>query len=192
MSEVNYYDFKLAIMKVWDNPNEIDKSMYYSIAISILLTAGVCLAALFYIDFKNDTIENALPIIFEQAFNNNSGKYITGLSLVFMIVTTFLGYLATTRYIYKLPFDFLKDGASGNVSIVSILLVTLLAGLAILINSTSSLVEFSDLALIITLLLVSTSAFIDKYKKEEFSVIDGVSSGGFLFVLGLAIQKHFF
>ena len=25
MSEVNYYDFKLAIMKVWDNPEEIDK-----------------------------------------------------------------------------------------------------------------------------------------------------------------------
>ena len=27
MCEVNYYDFKLAISKVWDNPEEIDKLM---------------------------------------------------------------------------------------------------------------------------------------------------------------------
>ena len=179
------------------NGSDVDKSMYYSIIISIILTAGVCLACLYYIDFKNDIIENALAIIFDRGILNGSGKYITALSLIFMVVTTFLGYLATTRYLYTIPedikgFDFIrKDGVSGNVSAISILLVTILAALAILINSISSLVEYTDIALIIVLLLVSSSAFIDKYKNNNISFIDGASSAGFFSVLILIIQKHF-
>ena len=178
------------------NGSDVDKSMYYSIIISIILTAGVCLACLYYIDFKNDTIENALAIIFDRGILNGSGKYITTLSLIFMIITTFLGYLVTTRYLYTIPedikgLDFIKDGNSGNVSAISILLVTILAALAILINSTISLVEYTDIALIIVLLLVSSSVFIDKYKHSNISVIDGASSAGFVSVLILIIQKHF-
>jgi hypothetical protein len=175
-----------------NNGSDIDKSMYYSIIISIILTAGACLAGLYYLDFKTDFIENALAIIFERGLLNNSGKYITALSLIFMVITTFLGYLATTRYIYKLPFDFVKDGNNGNVSSISIILVSLFALFAILINSTASLVEYSDIALIVTLVLVSSSAFVDKYtKKSEISFIDGGSSLGFIGVLLLAIQKNF-
>jgi hypothetical protein len=179
------------------NASDVDTATYYSVIISILLTLGVCLACLYYIDFKNDAIENALAIIFDRGILNGSGKYITGLSLIFMVVTTFLGYLATTRYLYTLPEDIKvlefirKDGFSGNVSAISILLVTLFAGLAILINSTISLVEYTDIALIIVLLLVSSATFIDKYKNSTVSVIDGASSIGFLSILILTIQKHF-
>jgi len=176
------------------NGSDIDKSMYYSIIISIILTAGVCLAALYFIDFKNDKIENILAIIFDRGILNNSGKYITMISLIFMVITTFLGYLATTRYLYKLPedlkgLDFIKDNSNGNVSTISILLVTLFATLAILINHTSKLVEYTDIALITVLLLVSTSVFVDKYKKEEVSIIDGISSTGFLSVLILILFR---
>jgi len=172
-----------------NNGSDIDKSMYYSIIISIILTAGVCLAALYFIDFKTDNIANTLAIIFDRGVLNNSGKYITALSLIFMIVTTFLGYLATTRYVYALPEDFKKDSIDGNVSSISILLVTLFTGLAILINHTSKLVEYTDIALIIVLLLVSSSVFIDKYKKTEISIIDGASTTGFLAVLILTLVR---
>ena len=174
------------------NPSDIDKSMYYSIIISIILTIGVCLGCLYYIDFKNDNIENALALIFDRGILNNSGKYITTLSLIFMLITSFIGFLATTRYLYTLDgFDFLKDDNKDNVSSMSILLISLLCGLGILINNTISLVEYTDIALIIVLLLVSSSAFIDKYNKKEINIIDGASSVGFISVLVLAIQKHF-
>ena len=170
------------------NPSNIDKSMYYSIIASIILTIGVCLACLYYIDFKNDKMENALALIFDRGILNGSGKYITTISLIFMIVTSFVGYLATTRYLYRLE-DF--DGStSGNVSTISILLITLFTGLAILINNTISLVKYTDIALIIVLLLVSSSAFIDKYNKKEINIIDGASSAGFLSVLILAIYNR--
>jgi magnesium-transporting ATPase (P-type) len=171
------------------NPSNIDKSMYYSIIVSIILTIGVCLACLYYIDFKNDKIENALALIFDRGILNGSGKYITTISLIFMIVTSFVGYLATTRYLYRL--EGFNGNTSGNVSTISILLITLFTGFAILINNTISLVEYTDIALIIVLLLVSSSAFIDKYNKKEINIIDGASSAGFLSVLILAIQNHF-
>ena len=180
------------------NSSDVDTATYYSVIISILLTLGVCLACLYYIDFKNDAIENALAIIFDRGILNGSGKYITGLSLIFMVVTTFLGYLATTRYLFRLPeilkeqgFDFIKGDNNNNISAISILLVTFFTSLAILINSTMSLVEYTDIALIIVLLLVSSATFIDKYKNSTISVIDGASSAGFLTILILTIQKHF-
>jgi len=180
------------------NSSDIDKSMYYSIIISIILTLGVCLACLYYIDFKNDNIENALALIFDRGILNGSGKYITGISLIFMVLTTFLGYLATTRYLYSIPEDFenhsldfiRNDGISGDVSSISIILVSLFSGFAILINSTSSLVEYTDIALIIVLLLVSSAVFIDKYKNDKISIIDGASSIGFISVLLVTIQKY--
>jgi hypothetical protein len=178
------------------NGSDIDKSMYYSILFSIILTLGVCLAFLYYIDFKNDMIENALAITFDRGILNGSGKYIKGLSLHFMVVTTFIGFLATTRYLYSLPEDvkgleFIKGDDKGNVSRMSILLVTLFAGMAIFINQIIHLVEYTDIGLITVLLLVSSATFIDKYKNSQINIIDGVCSIGFLSVLILAIQKHF-
>ena len=169
------------------NSSDIDKSMYYSIIISILLTAGTCLAFIYYLDFKNDSIDNALAVLFGKVFSN-SGKYIIGfLSLLLMVVTTFLGFLATTRYLYSLTksLEVLGTGedSKNNVSPMSIAVVFILCALAILINHTNILVELSDISLIVTLLLVASSTFIDKYKNDNVSLIDLGTSIGFLYVL---------
>jgi hypothetical protein len=52
-------------------------------------------------------------------------------------------------------------------------------------------VELSDIALIITLLLVSSSAFYERFQKGVMPITDGLTSGGLLGILGLTIQKHF-
>ena len=114
-----------------------------------------------------------------------------------MLTTTFIGYLATIRYAYGLPeqipeLNFIKEGGDGKVSHISILIIAILCMLAIFINQTTSLVELSDVALIITLLLVSVSAFYEKYQKGWAPVADGLTSGGLLGILGLTINKHFF
>jgi hypothetical protein len=48
------------------------------------------------------------------------------------------------------------------------------------------------MALIICLLLVSSSACYNKFKEGVMPITDGLTSGGLLGILGLTIQKHFF
>lgn len=180
------------------NPKDVDTSMYISILISTLLIAGVCLAGIVYIsDFNTTNVNDIIATIFEKAFNKHVGFYVGIIAIICMLTTTFIGYLATIRYIYglsdKIPYlNFIRDGGNGNVSHVSILLISTLCMLAIFINQTTSLVELSDISLIITLLLVSMSAFYEKFQKGYVPVTDGLTSGGLFGILGLTIKKHFF
>jgi len=180
------------------NEKDINSSIYISLAISILLIGGLCLAAVTYIrDFKTINVDDIVADIFEKIFNKGVGKVISYFAILCMIISTFLGFLATIRYTYslsdKIPFlNFVKDGGDGNVSHISILIIALLCLFAILINQTTSLVELSDVALIITLLLVSSASLYENYKEGSIPIIDGLTSGGLLGILGLTVKKHFF
>jgi len=160
--------------------------------------AGLSLAAITLIpSFKSINVNDIVADIFEKTLNHGSGKYITVIALIFMIGSTFLGFLSTVRYVYGIPknikfLDFLRINGDGHVSPRSIILTSILCLASIFINQVSSLVELADVGLIIVLLLVASSAFIDKYKEGNISYIDGLTSGGFLTVLGLTINKHFF
>lgn len=181
-----------------NNNKDIEKSMYLSILISVIFTVGICLAAVAWVhDFRNIDINNIIAYIYDKTLHHNAGKYISFISLIFMIGTTFLGFLSTVRYIYGIPkdikyFEFLREGGDGHVSGRSILLTAILCLSAILINQTTSLVEFADIGLIIVLLLVAVSSFISKLKTNHISIIDGLTSLGFTSVLGLIINKHLF
>jgi len=179
-------------------PKDIDVSMYLSIGLSVLLTAGLSLAAVVYIGNFKGNVDNIVGDIFEKVFSG-SGQYVTMAVIFIMVCTTFLGFLATTRYLYGIPsLEFMKDGndgsdgTKGNVSNKSILAVTIACALAILINHTSSLVELADVGLVLVLLLVAAASFFDKIKKGEFSMLDGVTTGGFASVLGMVIKKHLY
>uniref|UniRef100_A0A6C0IGF1 Amino acid permease n=1 Tax=viral metagenome TaxID=1070528 RepID=A0A6C0IGF1_9ZZZZ len=177
--------------------NDIGRSMYISIGISVLLVSGLCLAALTYIkDFKVSNVDDIVADIFEKIFNKDVGKYVSYFAIFCMFVSTFVGFLATIRYTYALPekipfLKFIREGGDGRVSHISILIIGALCAFAILINQTTSLVELSDMALIITLLLVSSSAFYERFQKGVMPITDGLTSGGLLGILGLTIQKHF-
>jgi hypothetical protein len=172
------------------NEKDINSSTYISLGISILLVGGLCLAAVTYIrDFRTVNVNDIVGEIFEKIFNKGVGKVISYFAILCMIISTFLGFLATIRYTYSLS-D--KDGKDGRVSQTSILIIALLCLLAILINQTTSLVELSDVALIITLLLVSSASFYENYREGSIPVTDGLTSGGLLGILGLTVKKHFF
>jgi hypothetical protein len=179
------------------NPEDIDKSMYISIFASIVLIGGLCLAAVVWItDFRTTNVNDIVADIFQAALDHGIGKYITIIAIVFMIGSSFIGFLATIRYLYGIPdnikaLEFIKTGGDGKVSNNSILIVTISSALALLINNTFSLVEIADVGLVVTLLLVSGASFIDKQKKGEICIFDGLTIGGFTSVLGLVIQKHF-
>ena len=180
------------------NEKDFNSTIYISLAIAVLLIGGLCLAAVTYIrDFRTINIDDIVAEIFEKIFNKGVGKFVSYFAILCMIISTFIGFLATIRYTYglsdKIPFlNFIKDGGDGSVSHISILIIGLLCIFAILINQTTSLVELSDVALIITLLLVSSASFYEKYKEGSIPVTDGLTSGGLLGILGLTLQKHFF
>jgi hypothetical protein len=172
------------------NEKDINSSTYISLVISILLVGGLCLAAVTYIrDFRTVNVNDIVGDIFEKIFNKGIGKVVSYIAILCMIISTFLGFLATIRYTYSLS-D--KDSGNGRVSQTSILIIALLCLLAILINQTTSLVELSDVALIITLLLVSSASFYENYKEGSIPITDGLTSGGLLGILGLTVKKHFF
>ena len=179
------------------NPEDINKSMYISIFLSIVLIAGLSLAAIVWVsDFRTSNVNDIVADIFQAALDHNIGKYITTIAIVFMLSSTFIGFLATIRYLYGIPenikgLDFITSGGDGKVSNNSILIVTLTSALALFINNTFSLVEIADLALVVTLLLVSGASFVDKHKKGEICIYDGLTIGGFTSVLILVLQKHF-
>lgn len=180
------------------NDKDINSSTYISLAIAVLLVGGLCLAAVTYIrDFRTINVDDIVGDIFGKIFNKGVGKFVSYFGLLTMIISTFFGFLATIRYTNSLSdkisfLNFIKDGGDGNVSHISILIISLLCLFAILINQTTSLVELSDVALIITLLLVSSASFYENYKEGSIPITDGLTSGGLLGILGLTVKKHFF
>jgi hypothetical protein len=199
-----YFFFVLAghdtLIKFTEESNDkkdIDKSMYISIIISIILVAGVSLAAIVWVhDFRRENVDDIVADIFQAVFHNGVSKIVTILAIVFMLSSNFLGFLGTIRYLYGIPEDykgleFLRIGGDGKVSNTSIILVTIASLFAILIHQKTSLVEIADIGLISVLLLVSLSSFIDKYKNKKICFMDGLTATGFLGVLGLTINKHF-
>jgi len=176
---------------------DIGRSMYISIGISVLLVIGLCVAAVAYLrDFRIINVDDIVGEIFEKIFNKDVGKIISNFAILCMFVSTFVAFLATIRYTYALPekipfLNFIKEGGDGRVSHISILIIVALCAFAILINQTTSLVELSDIALIITLLLVSSATLYERFQKGIMPITDGLTSGGLLGILGLTIQKHF-
>jgi hypothetical protein len=180
------------------NYKDLDKSIYISILISIILVSGLSLSAIVWIkDFTKTNLSNIVADIYEKSLDHGSHIYITILAIFLMIGTTFLSFLASIRYLYGITetipmLEFIRSGGDGNVSLNSIIIVSALCSIALMIQQLTSLVEVSDIALIFVLLLVSFSSFYDKYKNNETSTIDLSTSIGFIAVLIFTIKKHIF
>jgi len=178
------------------NFKDLDKSIYISIITSIALVAGLCLSAIVWIkDFTKTNMNNIVADIYENALDHGSGPYIRILAIIFMIGTTFIGFLASVRYLYGITetipnLEFIRTGGDGSVSSNSIIIVSVLCGIALMIQQITSLVEITDIALIFVLLLVSFSSFYDKYKNDNICLVDLSTSLGFISVLLFTIKKH--
>ena len=113
-----------------------------------------------------------------------------------MIVTGFISFLATTRYMYSLgrehtyleSFTYLNDN---KVPWVSVLATTIIAGAAILNNHVFTLVKLSDLTLTVTLLMVSLAAMRAKLTKQKFPIIEGAATFSLLAILCFCCKPFF-
>jgi amino acid transporter len=173
------------------NPDkDIARSFYVSNAVSTLLTLGVCFAFLVVYSTHTPTQnDNVIAGIVESMLGKGAGIFTAGLSIVLMLVTGFVSFLATTRYMYSLgkeipwlaAFSYLNEN---KVPWKSIIITSIIACIAILSNHVFTLVKISDIALTITLLLVSAGVTKMEVAKGKMPLIEGTTTIALFLLLG--------
>lgn len=171
-----------------DPDKNIPRSFYTSNALSTILTAGVCFS--FLVVFSNHKFhenENIVARIVASALGNSAGEVVGLLSIFLMIVTGFIAFLTTTRYMFGLGKDLaiLKELNENKVPWVSVLVTFIIATLGILVNNVFTLVKFSDITMTVTLLLVSAAVTRSQIMKGVAPIVEGITTlslGAILFV----------
>ena len=180
------------------NPDkDIPRSFYGANALSTLLTVGVCFA--FLVVFSKEKFsenENIIARIAESMMGKQAGVSVGLISIVLMVVTGFISFLATTRYMYGLgkeypvleSFTYLNEN---KVPWVPVLLTCVVAAAAILNNHVFTLVKLSDLTITVTLLLVSAAAVRAKLTKGKIPIIEGATTASLLGLLCICCNPFF-
>lgn len=197
-SSIMYFYFILAgfdaLMKFAEEAKNPDKdlarSFYASNALATLMTLGICFA--FVVISAAHTIpqnDNVIAGIVESMLGKAAGSFTANLSIVLMLVTSFVSFLATTRYMYSLGKEIpwlaaFSDLNTSKVPWKSVLITSIVACLAILNNHVFTLVKISDVALTVTLLLVSAAATKVQAVKGKLPLIEGATTGALVFLLG--------
>jgi hypothetical protein len=180
------------------NPDkDIPRSFYGSNALSVLLTAGVCFSFLVvFSKGKFSENENIIARIAESMMGKQAGEAVGLISIVLMVVTSFISFLATTRYMYGLgkeypaleSFTYLNEN---KVPWVPVLVTCIIAAAAILNNHVFTLVKLSDLTLTVTLVLVSAAAVRAKLISGKIPIIEGATAASLLSLLWLCCNPFF-
>jgi len=177
------------------DPADIPRSFFTSNVISFVLVAGVALAIQYWLPTLSAGNEsNALG----HLFSTFAGPWVVEptkyLMIAFMLTTTFVVFLSQTRYLFGLGEKFsalsaLKEVNSASVPYITVALVTVLAGLAILINHTETLVRLSDVGIISVLGLVAAATAIIDFGAGSFgsSLVNGATATGFAGLLGICL-----
>jgi amino acid transporter len=183
-----YFYFILAgfdsIMKFTEEAkikSDIPKAFYMSNILSILLVTGVALAYLHLGTQKNE--ENAIGEIVKGLLGGkNTSGIVMGGSIIFMLVATFVCFLASSRFLYglgeKSDWKWMTSVNEVKAPTNAILTTFLIAAVAILINHVDYLVRACDVFLTITLVLVSAAVTKKEIDKGKFPVIEGATLTG--------------
>ena len=106
-----------------------------------------------------------------------------------MGLTTFVVFLATTRYLYGLSelyprLAFLKSMNAAKVPDTAVYTTFGIASLAALLNHTEVLLRMSDVGLAVQLAAVAAAATVSQFKKGHLPLIEGATTVALSAVLG--------
>jgi amino acid transporter len=180
-----------------DPDRDIPRAFFGSNAISALLTAGVCFS--FLVVFSKEKFsenENIIARIAESMMGKQAGVTVGLISVLLMVVTSFISFLATTRYMYGLGREYpaLESFTRLNenkVPWIPVIVTCLIAAAAILNNNVFTLVKLSDVTLTVTLLLVSAASLRGKLTKGKVPIIEGVTTASLLGLLWICCNPFF-
>ncbi|NBO71977.1 MAG: APC family permease [Bacteroidetes bacterium] len=163
-----------------DPDKDIARSFYASNAISTILTAGVCFS--FLVMFASKKVygedRNIVADIIGVALGKYAGEVVGLLSILLMVSTSFINFLATSRYMFSLgkEIPILSQLNENKVPWVSVVTTFLIATLGILVNNVFFMVNISDILLTITLLLVSAATTQAQITKGVVPLVEGITT----------------
>jgi amino acid transporter len=164
-----------------DPDHDLPRSFYASNAFSTLLTAGVCLAFLLvFTTHKFKENENIVAKIVGSVLGA-SAESLTGIiSIGLMIVSGFVTFLASSRYMFSAAGELaqLRELNEAKAPWKTILLATIIIALGILNNNVYELVRVADIALMVTMILVSAAATKMQLEKGKIPLVEGATTAG--------------
>jgi amino acid transporter len=174
-----------------DPDHDLPRSFYASNAFSTLLTAGVCLAFLLvFTTHKFKENENIVAKIVGSVLGA-SAESLTGIvSIGLMIVSAFVTFLASSRYMFSAAGELpqLRELNEAKAPWKTILLVTIIIALGILNNNVYELVRMSDIALTVTLILVSAAATKMQLEKGKTPLVEAATTAGLSALLSACVM----
>lgn len=186
------FDSNMKFAEEAKEPTDIPTSFYTSNLISFALVAGVALAIQEWIPGLSAAKEgNALGHLYAAFFGPGVLTPMTYLMVAFMITTTFVIFLSTTRYLFGIgekfsSLSFLKEVNAASVPYNTVALVGIVAAAAIFINHTETLVRISDVGIILLLGLVSAAVAMTDFGEGSLlsAALNGTTAAGFTGLLG--------
>ena len=189
------FDVLMKFSEETKDPDDIPRSFYVSNSIAILFVLGLTFAVITFTDLqKVKPLEHVIGEMLNNVTGYNVKNYFNVLAVFFMIVTMFVTFLATTRYMYSLGDKYKSEYFTAlnenKAPVVPVALTTLLISVIVLINHVDILVGFADIALGSFLFLVAAAATVYKYQKGEIPVLEGLTASSFLGVFGASVWKQ--
>jgi hypothetical protein len=179
------FDVLVKFSEETKDPADVPRSFYISNILAIIFILGLSLAVLNFSDLKKaKPLERAVGFMLNNLTGMNIRHYFSVIAVFFMIITMFVTFLATTRYIFSLGEKYnlpiLIKLNENKVPTVPILATTAVVGATVLINHFNTLVSIADLALGGFLFLVAAAATKFKYDKGEAPIVEGLTATGFI------------
>lgn len=180
------------------NPDkDVSRSFYVSNALSTILTVGVCFT--FLIVFSKEKFgenENIIARIVESMLGKDAGQVTASISIVLMVITSFILFLANTRYMYSLGKEYptlssFTELNENKAPWVPIIVTFIISTLGILCNHVFTLVKVSDFTLTVTLLLVSAAATRAQLANGKVPIVEGVTTVSIFMILCLCFNSFF-
>ena len=170
-------------------PSDVPKSFYLSTMISIFLLFGVVLSYICWVDIGSlKSYDNPIGEIFQVFLGGYTREIFIGFAVLFMILTTFVVFLVSTRYLYGLgdKYPALEALTSVNEAKVPDMAIYTTFGISsavALLNHTESLLRLTDLGLGIQLATVAAAATVSQFKAGEFPLVEGATTAALTAVL---------
>ena len=169
---------------------DIPRAFYVSNAISILLTAGVAIAIMYWVPV-NQQGEGAMATLLATFLGAWALKPIRWAIVAFLLLTTFVIFLATSRYLYSFGADsWLQATNEAQAPWAAIATVFGSGSLLALINNTQQLVIITDVGFAVIASLVASSIAVANWNDENLgaAALSGTTAAGFVGLIAAAVS----
>lgn len=189
------FDALIKFTEETKNAKDIPRSFYLSNLIAIAIVLGMCLAFVSTVDMRNSkNYENGVGAILQKFLGGNTRTIVMYFSVIYMIVTTFVTFLATTRYLFSLSGEYkvlesMRVLNDVKVPINAVFFTVASAAVCILINHVEYLIRAADLGLSVMLLFVAAAATKSVASKGKIPWIEGSTAVGLASLAGLSFIR---